>query len=233
MVVQETTYGAPFNREVGRMFLDKSISMLSILNPTKNLKSKKISKPLIVRLYKDNRDLRVLNLGCGACGDVPLLEDLIRETLKQYGFRDPRVKITNVDIDRNLVSSVQNGVVSYFDYQEIVPNGVCLKSPILKRINQYLEESFTESATEEIELSNVVGAYKKKAKSFLMKPGIIPRISIQTGDASDLDFPNKSFDLVLANYLLQHLKGSKAVDCIKEMKRVTKGGGLIFPNFNS
>ena len=67
-------YGVPFNREIGRLFLDKTISAFFLINSTYDVINKrKIEKPFIVDLYGRHKRLNILNIGCGACADVPLL----------------------------------------------------------------------------------------------------------------------------------------------------------------
>jgi SAM-dependent methyltransferase len=52
-----------------------------------------------------------------------------------------------------------------------------------------------------------------------------PRVTFTQGDAHSLDFPDESFDLVYARYLLEHVTDPDRV--LREMRRVTKPGGRV------
>jgi len=49
-----------------------------------------------------------------------------------------------------------------------------------------------------------------------------PRQNIIEGDASDLPFPDNSFDLLFSSAVLEHLPEDKAIKAIQEAYRVTK-----------
>src|SRR6266550_2106380 len=51
------------------------------------------------------------------------------------------------------------------------------------------------------------------------------RVTFRQGDAHALDFPDGSFDLVYARYLLEHVADPQHV--VREMRRVTKPGGRV------
>jgi SAM-dependent methyltransferase len=53
----------------------------------------------------------------------------------------------------------------------------------------------------------------------------VPRVTYVQGDAHLLDLPDKSFDLVYARYLLEHVADPEQVLC--EMRRVTRPGGRV------
>jgi SAM-dependent methyltransferase len=52
-----------------------------------------------------------------------------------------------------------------------------------------------------------------------------PRVTYRQGDAHALDFPDGSFDLVYARYLLEHV--SKPEIVMSEMRRVVRPGGRV------
>jgi len=52
-----------------------------------------------------------------------------------------------------------------------------------------------------------------------------PRVTFTQGDAHALDFPDASFDLVYARYLLEHVAEPERV--LREMRRVARPGGRV------
>ncbi len=52
-----------------------------------------------------------------------------------------------------------------------------------------------------------------------------PNLGFATGDVYALDYPDASFDVVHAHQVLQHL--SDPVRALREMRRVTRSGGLV------
>jgi SAM-dependent methyltransferase len=52
-----------------------------------------------------------------------------------------------------------------------------------------------------------------------------PRVTYRQGDAHALDFPDASFDLVYARYLLEHVTRPDVV--LSEMRRVVRPGGCV------
>ena len=52
-----------------------------------------------------------------------------------------------------------------------------------------------------------------------------PRVTYRQGDAHALDFPDSSFDLVYARYLLEHVARPDVV--LQEMRRVVRPGGRV------
>jgi SAM-dependent methyltransferase len=69
----------------------------------------------------------------------------------------------------------------------------------------------------------VVGVELSPAQIAASAPA--PRVTFMQGDAHSLDFPDASFDLVYARYLLEHVAGPESV--LREMRRVTKPGGRV------
>jgi len=54
-----------------------------------------------------------------------------------------------------------------------------------------------------------------------------PEIDLQRGDALQLPFPPRSFDVVLASQILHHLEGTESVDLLRELARVARYGILV------
>jgi len=52
-----------------------------------------------------------------------------------------------------------------------------------------------------------------------------PRVTYRQGDAHTIDFPDASFDLVYARYLLEHVSKPEVV--LSEMRRVVRTGGRV------
>jgi len=52
-----------------------------------------------------------------------------------------------------------------------------------------------------------------------------PRVTFKQGDAQALDFPDATFDLVYARYLLEHVADPERV--LREMRRVARPGGRV------
>jgi SAM-dependent methyltransferase len=69
----------------------------------------------------------------------------------------------------------------------------------------------------------VVGVERSEAQ--LAAARADPRVRFVRGDAHRLDFPDGTFDLAYARYLLEHVSGPAAV--VSEMRRVTRPGGRV------
>lgn len=52
-------------------------------------------------------------------------------------------------------------------------------------------------------------------------------VTLELGDASDLPFPDESFDLVITSLFLHELRGATLTSTLGEMTRVTRRGGRI------
>jgi len=70
---------------------------------------------------------------------------------------------------------------------------------------------------------DVDGVEVSAAQLAAARPG--PRVTFRQGDAHALDFPDGSFDLVYARYLLEHVADPDRV--VREMRRVTTPGGRV------
>jgi SAM-dependent methyltransferase len=70
---------------------------------------------------------------------------------------------------------------------------------------------------------DVVGVELSAAQIAAAAPAA--RVTFNQGDAHSLDFPDASFDLVYARYLLEHVADPERV--LREMRRVTKPGGRV------
>jgi SAM-dependent methyltransferase len=70
---------------------------------------------------------------------------------------------------------------------------------------------------------DVVGVELSAAQISAATPA--PGVTFRQGDANSLDFPDASFDLVYARYLLEHVADPGRV--LREMRRVTKPGGRV------
>ena len=70
---------------------------------------------------------------------------------------------------------------------------------------------------------DVVGIEASAAQLAAARPG--PRVTFAQGDAHSLEFPDGTFDLVYARYLLEHVADPARV--VHEMRRVSKAGGRV------
>jgi SAM-dependent methyltransferase len=70
---------------------------------------------------------------------------------------------------------------------------------------------------------DVVGVELSPAQLAAARPA--PRVTFTQGDAHVLDFPDASFDVVYARYLLEHVADPDRV--LREMRRVAKAGGRV------
>lgn len=55
----------------------------------------------------------------------------------------------------------------------------------------------------------------------------VDNISFEVGDARRLPFPDQTFDIVHTHQVLQYLNADDRIQAIREMRRVTKSGGLV------
>ena len=62
--------------------------------------------------------------------------------------------------------------------------------------------------------------------------GVAARCRFQHGDANKLDFPDKSFDAVVSNYVYHNIMGSDKRALLLETLRVLKKGGVFAINDN-
>lgn len=56
--------------------------------------------------------------------------------------------------------------------------------------------------------------------------GLEDRIQIKQADAKQLGFQDQMFDAVISNSIIHHIP--EPFDCLREMQRVTRAGGLLF-----
>lgn len=63
------------------------------------------------------------------------------------------------------------------------------------------------------------------AKRLAAEEGVAARLEFRTGDVRELDFPDNSFDALVAHTLLSHVENPLSV--LKEAARVVKPGGTI------
>jgi SAM-dependent methyltransferase len=70
---------------------------------------------------------------------------------------------------------------------------------------------------------DVAGVELSAAQLAAARPA--PRVTFSQGDAHALDFPDASFDVVYARYLLEHVADPDRV--LREMRRVTRSGGRV------
>ena len=68
-------------------------------------------------------------------------------------------------------------------------------------------------------------AFIEAAAHFAEAEQVGDRLSFQLGDAHGLDFPDASFDVVIAHTLVSHVTGPLAV--LGEMARVVRPGGMV------
>jgi ubiquinone/menaquinone biosynthesis C-methylase UbiE len=66
----------------------------------------------------------------------------------------------------------------------------------------------------------------ERAKSGLKKDGAPARIEFVAGDGLRLPFPADTFDGVSAICAIEHIPGDGDIECMKEIHRVTKSGGI-------
>ncbi|KAL8821728.1 MAG: hypothetical protein Q9223_000302 [Gallowayella weberi] len=55
----------------------------------------------------------------------------------------------------------------------------------------------------------------------------LDNVSFEVGDARQLPFPDKAFDIVHAHQVLQYLNKNDRIEAVREMRRVAKSGGLV------
>ena len=161
----------------------------------------------------------------------PPLEEIIIKTLEDNGINNPKVKILNIDHNKDLVLRVKNAEFNYFRYFDIMEGQRNVLSNSTKLIDDYINKSFYENGEKEVNIGHVVGNFNKNLKSFLMKKKVAQRINIEEGNALNLNYPNQFFNVILIHFLLQHLDEERKLSCVKEAIRLTKRNGIIFPNY--
>ncbi len=225
----------PSTGEIGRSFIWESQSMLVLTNPLYDVRKKSVQKPLASRIHKNQGSLKILNVGCGGCSDMPLLEQILEETLLDDGI-DPNISITNIDVSEKVVQAVKNGTHPYFLCRSPYNEKKDIEFAHEKKINEYLEKCFEKSSvvdTEEM-IYPILGreepvAIKTKRQSYLMKKEFAEKINVIKADASDLkEFENEDFDFIIAHNLFKYLQKPQKTKF--ELIRVLKNHGFLFPD---
>lgn len=70
-------------------------------------------------------------------------------------------------------------------------------------------------------------AYAGQVLDRRLPPALRQRITLATGDALALPYPDQSFDLVLASMFLHHFTHAAAVQVVREMQRLARQGLLV------
>ncbi len=230
-------YGGPHSREIGRMFMNKGIAAQVILNQVYDLKKQRLTTPLIVKLYREEGRLRVLNIGCGGCGDIPLFEAEANRVLKSYGIASPNIWIENVDNDSDLIERVKKGTLTYFRIFDLINinsrEGLNGRETV-RKITDYIASHFNETGSKEkVSISGIVGMMEGEIHAYLMNPSVSAGIRIQTGDAKNLPYSDGYFDLILAHNFFnqQGFNKNEKNQYIQQMVRVLRKKGILFPNY--
>ena len=76
---------------------------------------------------------------------------------------------------------------------------------------------------------DVVPRYEKEAYSLAKEKGLEDRFCFILGDASNMDFEDNTFDVIIINDAIEHV--SEPLKVLNECHRVLKKGGRIYLNF--
>jgi ubiquinone/menaquinone biosynthesis C-methylase UbiE len=87
---------------------------------------------------------------------------------------------------------------------------------------QYASEKASKGFVSGIDLSETMVQAARKRNAAAIKTG---RVDLKQGDVSALPYPDESFDRALAIHSIMFW--SKPVDCLKEVRRVLRPGGLL------
>ena len=60
-----------------------------------------------------------------------------------------------------------------------------------------------------------------------LNPRLRERVDVQVGDARALDYPNGSFDVVMASLFLHHFDDDAAIGVLREMNRLSSNGLIV------
>lgn len=69
--------------------------------------------------------------------------------------------------------------------------------------------------------------YARRSLDARMKPRLRDRIEVQVGDALKLSYSSGAFDAVTASAFLHHFDDDRAVDVLREMRRVSAAGLIV------
>jgi ubiquinone/menaquinone biosynthesis C-methylase UbiE len=127
-------------------------------------------------------------------------------------------------------SSLRKISMKYINFFPFYKGFIYLK---LRPIVKYLKNKVVlEIGCGEGDLSEFVSRYAKKVYAMDLNPLVLEvvkkreNIEYVVGDATKMEFPDNSFDFIIASEVLEHIEEDRKV--LKEMKRVLKKGGKIF-----
>ena len=82
---------------------------------------------------------------------------------------------------------------------------------------------------EEVIGVDILPKYEKEAMSLAKAHGVEKKFHFYCADAENLPYPDNSFDTIIMNDAMEHIKNPEAV--ISECMRLLNDGGLLFINF--
>ena len=228
--------------EIGRSFLWAEQSLLALKNPLYNASAGELENSLAVRLYRSKKRLKILNIGCGGCADIPLLEELIIKSLQESGLQPDGLEIVNADLSEKTLEAVQSGKHPYFicDYSPRTRNMV--DGATEEEVKESIAKHFIPGPkikTREInyfwlDLDAQGGTpieQERERDSYFMREASRRKLRLEKADIRSLPYRSGSFDFVIAHHVLKYLEGKKEVKkAIKELLRVVRDRGVVFPH---